>query len=92
MTDDGATATGGMRGILDDTPGHAGTPGEAGSVDGVSAFGGEPETGEAEAFTAPDRDSPETTDAITASMDDEREEKEGLVTGIGGGVTGTGDL
>ena len=28
MTDDGSQATGGMTGITEDTPGHAGTPGE----------------------------------------------------------------
>ncbi|BDP43263.1 hypothetical protein DAETH_32320 [Deinococcus aetherius] len=92
MTDDGATATGGMRGITDDTPEHAGAPGEAGSVDGVSAFGGEPESGEVGAFSTPAHDAPQDTEAITASMDDEREREEGLVSGIGGGVTGTDDL
>ncbi|WP_102126107.1 hypothetical protein [Deinococcus planocerae] len=89
MTDDGAAATGGMRGITEDTPDHAGAPGEAGSVDGVSAFGGEPEVGEAEGFIAPD-DPPQATDAVTADRQGEREE--GLVSGLGGGVTGTDDL
>lgn len=44
MTDDGMTATGGLRGISEDTPEQAGTPGEAGAIDGVSAAGAPTET------------------------------------------------
>lgn len=91
MTDDGTTATGGLSGITEDTPGHAGAPGEAGSIDGVSAFGGEPETGEAGAFEP----HPGNTEASSADLDawtTSTERGEGLVTGDDGGVTGPDDL
>ncbi|WP_216323783.1 hypothetical protein [Deinococcus aestuarii] len=95
MTDDGGAATGGMRGITDDTPEHAGAPGEAGSVDGVSAFGGEPETGESGAARAHAGDPPQNPEAVTADLDAwtaSTERAKGLVTGPDGGVTGPDDL
>ncbi|MEF2277075.1 hypothetical protein V3W47_02115 [Deinococcus sp. YIM 134068] len=83
MTDDGSLATGGMTGITEDTPGHAGAPGEAGSIEGISAFGDDTETPE-EGDTPPDL--PGTP------LDPEGGHEEGLITDGRGGVTGTSDL
>lgn len=99
--DDGAAATGGMRGITEDTPDHVGAPGEAGSIDGVSAAGAEPATYDVGGYTADTHGteaSAETTmeaGGTTGSTDQapgEAETDEGLISGNIGGVTGTSDL
>lgn len=67
MTGDGTTATGGMRGITDDTPEHTGAVGEAGSIDGVSGAGGTPELTQhdnAPAPTVPEVRAPEAGDGL----------------------------
>lgn len=85
----GATATGGMSGITKDTPGHAGVPGEAGGIDGVSAAGAPPETYDVSG-NADDADG--TGGSTKPDEGAEAESGEGLVSGDTGGVTGTSDL
>lgn len=88
--DDGATATGGMRGITEDSPGHAGVPGEAGGIDGVSAAGAPPETYD----VSGNADDADGTQGSSEQEDEgaQAESGEGLVSGDTGGVTGTSDL
>ncbi|GBF07683.1 hypothetical protein DAERI_160061 [Deinococcus aerius] len=85
--DDGGAATGGMSGITEDTPDQAGVPGEAGSIDGVSAAGAPPETYDVSGNADGSGESPGQEGGAA-----EAESGEGLVSGDTGGVTGTSDL
>ncbi|WP_019587958.1 hypothetical protein [Deinococcus apachensis] len=87
---DGATATGGLRGITEDTPDQAGVPGEAGSIDGVSAAGAPPETYDVSGNAGDTRGTGESTELEAGGP--ETESDEDLVSGDTGGVTGTSDL
>lgn len=102
MSDNNATtATGGLHGITEDTPGHAGTPQEAGSIDGISALGTPPDTAEATRITggtqitletagaeeqAPETPTPQPN-ALSWKEQDEQREK-GMGGSEDGGVTG----
>ncbi len=100
--DDGAAATGGMRGITEDTPNNAGAPGEAGGIDGVSAAGAEPATYDVGGYAANTHGTGGSAGATaeaggTTGGTDQRvrgaeaETDDGLISGDTGGVTGTSD-
>ncbi|WP_345454476.1 hypothetical protein [Deinococcus aluminii] len=96
MTDDGVTATGGLRGITEDTPEQAGAPGEAGGIDGVSAAGARTETydvGEtwSESQASAEGEGPGQADREAAEGMN-RMFRDGMPTGARDAATDTSDL
>jgi len=103
MSDEnGTTATGGLHGITEDTPGHAGSPRGAGSIDGISSAGASSDTAENSRITGGTQITLETAEAnedqepqtptpqpnaLSWEEQDEQREK-GMGGSEDGGVTG----